>query len=88
MPVEQSPVFLGWIEDWISGTIDMMQVQRRYLSWKALGSHQAPAGGPAPMDAFIAELSHEIPDISGLRMRDPQARLQSTEAISSAWDSE
>jgi hypothetical protein len=98
LPVEQAPIFLGWIEDWIAGSIEMSQVQQRYVAWKAASrasGHAALAADDrtnvvtqAAEDAFVAELSQEIPDISGLPIRDHETRRQSSAAIERAWDPE
>jgi len=31
LPTEEDPRFLGWIEQWILGKIDMQEVRERYL---------------------------------------------------------
>ena len=81
-PVESDLRFRVWIEEWISGTIEMTTVRERYLGLIRSGSGHSAAPPPR---TFLDEIYNEVPEIIGLASRDEQVRHDTTEAIDMAW---
>lgn len=83
--VESDPRFLGWIEEWINGAIEMAVVRERYLGLlrDRAGSNALPIATP-----FLDEISNEVPDFAGLTSRAQQERENAADAIDAAWTDE
>ena len=80
-PVSISPG--EWIEEWIAGQITMRTVQERYA---ALVRSRGRSSGSAPAARSpLEEIFAEVPDIAGLRQREPKDRHDTSDAIEAAW---
>lgn len=81
--LENDPRFLEWIEEWIAGQITMRAVQERYV---ALIRRGKPGGGTANSSkSILEEIFCEVPDLAGLRQREPLDLHDTSDAIETAW---
>ena len=84
-PVESDPRFVEWIEEWICGAIDMTTVRQRYAALVRSGSKSSVGNAPAAAKNTLEEVFAELPEIAGLRHRDPKDRHDTSDAIEAAW---
>jgi hypothetical protein len=76
---EQSPEFLGWIEEWIAGTVEMKVVRRRYLESKRRVAYPQ-ANLPVPRDMSLDRIPLDDPAVAGSKTRDVET-LGASDAV-------
>lgn len=82
--VDNDPVFLAWIEEWIAGDVSIKEVQERYAALLMSRGKSGLAANDVAT-APIEEVRDERPEVADLQIRQAVNRSNSTRTGDAAW---
>jgi hypothetical protein len=85
LPAETDPVFLGWIEEWTAGEVNIQEVQRRYAGLFHSRGQTSSAQPDVDLTLILEKLREEIPEMGDFAPRRAEDRSQTIRAVDAAW---
>jgi hypothetical protein len=86
LPAETDPAFLGWIEEWIAGEVNIQEVQRRYASLLHSRGQTNSAQPDVDLAVILEKLREQIPEIGDFASWRAGDRSRTTRAVDPSWD--
>ncbi|WP_455273665.1 hypothetical protein [Rhizobium herbae] len=83
--VDNDPVFLAWIEEWIAGDVSIKEVQQRYAALLMSRDKSGLAANDVATASLMEEVRDELPEVAHLQIGQTVDRTKTTRTGDAAW---